>query len=336
VASQNAFPLAIDALALVATALYTLGTPLARWTGAFLALPTAPLLWHTIRTSGRLLAPFLPRVPSGNVLARVAPRGPLRGRAVVLAHLDTNRSRLAWQAGAVRHLEPLAWLTLGVLASLGLLLLAGALLGGPCGIAWASIAPVTCVVGTLITLVRDDRTPYSPGALDNAGSVAVALELAARLAGQPLATIEVWVAFTGAEETDHAGLYALLREHRAELREADFVGLEGLGGGDLVYLLRQGLCAHYEPDPRLATLAAAVAGRQPQLGVRAARVTMEDEVGTLRRSGYRALCVAGIDPATNALAHWHRPDDTPDKASAEALDRAVAYLTAFLESLDSD
>ncbi len=335
VASQNAFPLAVDALALAAVAVYAVGTPLARWAAAVVALATAPLLWHTIRTSGRLLQPLLPRFASGNVLARITPRGALRHRAVVLAHLDTNRCRLAWQAGAVRHLEPLAWLTLGVLASLGLLCLAGAILGGPRWVAWASLPPVAYVVATVLTLVRDDRTPYSPGALDNAGSVAVALELATRLAARPLAGTEIWVVFTGAEETDHAGLYALLREHRAELRSADFVGLEGLGGGELAYLTRQGLCARYEPDPRLADLAAAVAARHAHLGVRAARVTMEDEVGTLRRSGYRAVCIAGIDPVTNTLAHWHRSGDTPDKVSALALERALAYLEAFLESLDA-
>jgi hypothetical protein len=62
---------------------------------------------------------------------------------------------------------------------------------------------------------------------------------------------------------------------------------------------------------------------------------MEDEVGTLRRAGYRALCVAGLDPATNTLPHWHRLDDTPDTVSAEALERAVVYLWALLESLDA-
>ncbi len=335
VASQNAFPLAIDALALVALAVYAVGTPLARWSAAGLALATAPLLWHTIRTSGRLLQPFLPRVASGNVLTRIGPRGPRRRRVVVLAHLDTNRCRLAWQAGAVRHLEPLTWLTLGILASLGLLFLAGALLGGPRWVWWVCLLPVGYVIGTVVTLVRDDRTPYSPGAHDNAGSVAVALELAARLAGRPLESTEAWLVFTGAEETDHAGLYALLREHRASLRTADFIGLEGLGSGDLVYLTRQGLCSRYEPDPRLAALAAAVAGWLPQVGARAASVTMEDEVGTLRRAGYRALCVAGIDPATSTLPFWHRPDDTPDKVSAQALERAVVYLAALLESLDA-
>jgi hypothetical protein len=334
VVSQNAFPLAIDALAVLAVGLYALDTHAARWVAAGLALATAPLLWQTIRTSGLLLQPFLPRVASGNVLARVPPRGPVRRRVVLLAHLDTNRCRLAWQAGTVHYLEPLTWLTLGVLASLGLLYVAGALLGGPRWVWWASLLPAAYVIGTVVTLIRDERTPLSPGAHDNAGSVAVALEIAARLAERPLASTEAWLAFTGAEETDHAGLNALLREHDDSLRGADFVGLEGLGSGDLVYLARQGLCARYEPDPGLLRLAAAVADRRPELGVRAGRVTMEDEVGTLRRAGYRAICVAGLDPATNSLPHWHRPDDTPDTVSGEALERATAYLAALLEALD--
>jgi hypothetical protein len=334
VVSQSAFPLAIDALALFAVGVYALGTPLARWVAAGLALATAPLLWQTIRTSGLLLQSLLPRVVSGNVLTRIAPRGPVRRRVVVLAHLDTNRCRIAWQAGAVRYLEPLTWLTLAILASLGLLYSAGALLGGPRWVWWTSLTPAAYVVGTVVTLIRDERTPFSPGAHDNAGSVAVALEIAARLRERPLASTEAWLVFTGAEETDHAGLYALLRERDDTLRHADFVGLEGLGSGALAFLIRQGLCARYEPDPSLLNLAATVAGRRPELGARAGRVTLEDEVGTLRRAGYRAICIAGLDPATNSLPHWHRPDDTPDKVSGEALERATLYLAALLEGLD--
>ena len=40
---------------------------------------------------------------------------------IILAHLDTNRCRLVWQAATVRYLKPLAYLTLGVLALLGLI-----------------------------------------------------------------------------------------------------------------------------------------------------------------------------------------------------------------------
>lgn len=336
VTTQNAFPLAVDGLALLAVALYPLDGPLTRWSAAGLALSTAPLLWYTIRHADSPLRPLLPQVTSRNVVTRVKPQDESRQRAVVLAHLDTNRCRLAWQSSGVRYLEPLTCLTLALLALLGLLYLAGALLGDPGWLWWASLLPAGYVAGMAMTLWRDDRTPYSPGAHDNAAGVAVALELAGRLAVQPLRRTEVWLAFTGGEETDHAGLKTLLRRHAAALRQAAFIDLEGVGSGEIVYLTRQGVCAHYRPDPELLAMARKVAERRPDLGVRAAEMPIEDEVRTLRTAGYRAICIAGRGPATGTLPHWHRADDTPDSVSAEVMVRATEFVMTLLEELDQD
>lgn len=336
VASQNAFPLVIDLVALLAVASYSFGGTAGRWIGAVLALSTAPLLWQTIRTSNSPLRPLLPQVTSRNVIARIEPQGEICQTAVLLAHLDTNRCRIAWQSSAVRFVEPLTRLTLATFGLLGLLYLAGVLLGGPAWVWWASLLPAVYIVGTVITLFKDDRMPYTPGAHDNAASVAVALEVGARLAAQPLNGTQVWLAFTGAEETDHAGLDALLRQNSSVLREAAFVGLEGLGSGELAYLTRQGVCAHYTPDAELQALAADIAAQRPELGVRAAQMTMEDEVGTLRRRGYRAICIAGRDPATGTLPHWHRSEDTVETVSIEFMERAADLVTALLEGLDRE
>jgi hypothetical protein len=337
VATQNAFPLAIDLVALLAVALYPLDGPPSRWIAAGLALSTAPLLWHTIRTSSSPLQPLLPHVTSRNVVARIDPQGEVRDRAILLAHLDTNRYRMAWQSGMVRWLEPLTYLTLAILASIGVLYLIGALSGGPQWAWWISLLPAGYVIGTVVTLWREERNPHTSGAHDNAASVAVALEIGRRLAAQPLDSTQVWLAFTGAEETDHAGLYYLLHHDpllAEHLRRAAFVGLEGLGSGDLVYLTLQGLCSHYRPDPELLALAAEVAARRPELGAHPAQMNVEDEVGTLRRKGYRAICIAGRDPATGTLPHWHRPDDTADTVSAEFMGRAVDLILEFLKGLD--
>jgi hypothetical protein len=342
VASQNAFPLAISALALLAVLVYPLGGAFGRWIAAALAASTAPLLWHTIRTSDSPLRFLLPKVTSRNVVARIEPLGEPQQRVVILAHLDTNRCRLAWQSSVSRSLEPLTYLTLGIFASLGALYLSGALLtslGSSFRGGWVrlvSLIPAVYVVGMVITLLKDDRTPFSPGAHDNAASVAVALEIGARLLARPLKRTQVWLAFTGAEETDHAGLYTLLRRHNSTLRSAAFIGLEGLGSGALVYLTRQGLCSHYRPDAGLQALAGKVAAARPELGARAAEMTGEDEVGTLRRAGYRAICVAGLDPATRTLPHWHRSDDTVDTLSIQFMERAAGFVLALLESLDMD
>lgn len=333
VASQNAFPLAVDLVALLAVVLYPLDGTALRWVAAALALTAPLLLGWAVTHSDSPLRPFLPQVISRNVVARLKPTDTPHRRVVILAHLDTNRCRLAWQSAAVRLLEPLTWLTLAVLASMGMLYLLGAILDGPGWVWWASLLPAGYVLGTVITLWRDERTPFTPGAHDNASSVAVALEVASRLVTCPLRHTEVWLAFTGAEETDHRGLKTLLRRH--DLRQALFFDLEGVGGGDIVYLTRQGLCRPYRPDPELLALAERVAARRPDLSVGPAQMAVEDEVRTLRNRGYRALCIAGRDPMTGVLPHWHRPDDTADTVSPQALERAADFLMALLHELDS-
>ena len=335
--SQNAFPLASAALALLAVAVYPLGGAAGRRFAAALALPTAPLLWRAIRLSTNPLHPLLPAVDSGNVVARVQPRGRSEERVVLLAHLDTNRTRLAWRSGAVRWLEPMTWLTLAMFGLLGALYLGGAATDSP-GAArrlWrVSLAPAAYVAGMLVTLVRDELTPFSPGAHDNAASVAVALETARALVAHRPRRTEVVLAFTGAEETDHAGLYALLRDEPEAMRAAAFIGLEGLGSGSLTYLARQGLCDHVRPDAALLQTVSRAAARRPGLRAAAAEITLEDEVTTLRRRGYRAVCIAGIDPGTGSLPRWHRPDDTADTVDEEFMRRAADFVRAVLDEID--
>ena len=222
---------------------------------------------------------------------------------------------------------------MAVLTSFGLLYLTGALLDNSTWVWWASMLPAGYVVGSMIILWRDDRTPFSCGAHDNAASVAVALEIGARLKARPLENTQVWLAFTGAEETDHAGLHALLREHDSVMRQAVFIGMEGVGSGEIVYLTEQGVCAHYRPDPGLLSIASEVATRYD---VHGAQMTMEDEVGTLRRCGYRAICIAGLDPVTGSLPRWHRADDTADSVSGKVMEKSADYVMALLKVLDGN
>jgi hypothetical protein len=60
----------------------------------------------------------------------------------------------------------------------------------------------------------------------------------------------------------------------------------------------------------------------------------EDDVRTLRQRGYRAIGIAGRDPRTGILPHWHRPDDTPETVSSETMERAAAIVLALLEEWD--
>jgi len=335
VTSQNAFPIAINLVALLAVILYSLNKEILRSVAAGLALTTAPMLWQTIRTSNIPLRFLLPMVTSQNVIASIKPKQDVRQHVVLLAHLDTNRCRMIWQSSTVRYLEPLTYLTLVILALLGLIYLIGVLFHDPGWVWWISLLFAAYILGSLVLLWIDDRTQYSPGAHDNAASVAVALAISRRFKTNPLQNTHLWVAFTGAEETDHSGLKVFLDKHKSILTQSAFIGLEGVGSGDIVFLSRQGLCAHYRPDPEMLNLTKRVAAHSTDLNVQEAQMTMEDEIGTLRRRGYKAICIAGMDPDTGSLPRWHRPDDTVDSVSIEIMETAADFVTRMLREIDN-
>ena len=334
VPSQNAFPIAISLMAVLASAVYPLGWAVTRSLAVILSLGAGWSLWQTIRNAAfNPLVALLHKVPSQNVEARLEPKGQPRRKVVILAHLDTNRCRLIWQSLSVRSLKPMTWLTLAVPFCMSGLYLAGAILGGILWW-WLSLPLAAYELGAVVTLIRDDRTPYSPGAHDNAASVAVTLEVARHLLAAPLQYTEVWLVFDGAEETDHAGTIDLLRRHGEELREASFFGLEGLGSGELVYLTRQGVCAYYHPTPYLLAVVESVASNHPEFKFRPAQMVAEDDVRTLRGRGYHAIGLAGRDPQTGILPYWHRLEDTPDTVSEETMQRAADIVCAVLKEMD--
>jgi len=110
----------------------------------------------------------------------------------------------------------------------------------------------------LVLLLAELRLPYSPGANDNVSAVAVNLEIASKLARQPVQSMDVWLAFTGAEEVDLRGLKRLLREYKTVCKAA-FIDLEGSVRASCVPSLGRRLRRHYRPDQRLLEPAGQVA-----------------------------------------------------------------------------
>lgn len=331
VCDMNWFPISAAIFILMGTLIYP-WTGWSKWLAAVFAFCAAPLLWWAITRADSPLWFLLPKVWSQNVLTRFSPKESVKQRVVVLSHLDSNRCRLAWRAGKTKINRN------GAIATLFMYALNGGLyfLGAISGFAWpywASLPGVVFALAMLLILSAEMRRPYSPGANDNAAAVAVNLSLAARLAEEPLGETEVLLAFTGAEEVDHRGLKYLLKRYR-ELDGAFFLDLEGVGGGELCYLTHQGLLKPYRPDPRLSELAERVATKRPRLGFKPARMLIVDEVQTLRRLGYRALCLAGRDAATGSLPYWHTAADVVENINTDALVRAAEFVWTMVKELD--
>ena len=332
--SMNHYPLIIDAMGLLAIILYPLDGSFTRWLAALLALLVAPFMALTIRTSVNPLRVFLPKVTSPSVLGKIEPVGKVDLQVVLLSHLDSNKCRLAWKPERLGSLEPLTYVTLLVQALFGVLYLAGAITGQRWSIWALSLLPGAYMLAIVIILVLDDRAPYSPGANDNASSVGVVLDIAQELSQQPLANTRVWLAFTGAEETDHFGLRSVLERHPQEMRPALFIDLEGVGAGDLVNVTRHGIGLHYSPDPELLEMAKKISLEHPKWEIRGEKMTMSEEVSTLTHLGYRAVCICGYDRQTHALPQWHQPGDTCENLDANSLLKARDFTRALLQAID--
>ncbi|GAI50127.1 unnamed protein product, partial [marine sediment metagenome] len=86
--------------------------------------------------------------------------------------------------------------------------------------------------------------------------------------------------------------------------------------------------------PGLLKLAEETAKRRSDLQVGSTEMLVVDEVQTLRRLGYRAICLAGRDSQTDSLPRWHTCEDTVEHVSAAALGRAAEFAWEMLQEID--
>ena len=234
-------------LALVGhAAMWMLRGPLGVWPALAVSVVafgmSGTLLWRKFTFRSYPLQEALPHGSSQNVLAVIPPQGDVHQRIVLLSHLDSHRA-VIWFASdwLVRAYTLVSPLVVGGVAAAPLFYAAWAATDWPVlgwiGLAWGLLHFLGWFTG-----VTADLGPYSPGANDNAAAVGVSLALTERLAGAPLEHTEVWLAFTGCEETGCDGMLALLREQKEALKHALFIDLELPGIGErLAYLPAEGV-----------------------------------------------------------------------------------------------
>ncbi len=187
----------------------------------------------------------------------------------------------------------------------------------------------------LFFLISDERQPHVEGANDNATAVSILLGMAEALQSQPLHTSEVVLLFTGCEEAGCVGMESYLRQFHPKREDTFWIDLEMVGTGNLCYITRHGVSrfSEYRPHPEMAALAAGVARQFPGLGVTGKEMLILEEIASLRRHGYRAVCVAGHNQQ-GYLPNWHRISDTLENIEPETLTRAAHYTWALMKALD--
>jgi hypothetical protein len=276
----------------------------------------------------------IPKGPSQNVVALIPPQEEHRQDLILIGHVDSHRTPLIFRSPRWVAAYTL-FTTVAFIAFLAQTLLF--LLGAATRWAWvwpAAAPGAVCALLLLALCLQADRTPFSPGANDNASGAGLVLALAEALRDSPLRHTRVWAVCTGCEEVQHYGAADFFARHRAEFRRPVALVFEMLGCDGPAWLVREGIVIPFRADPRLVALAEELARAHPEWGAFPARISGGNtEMADALRAGVPAITLMGIG-RRGEKPYWHRIDDTPDKMNPAVMERAWAFAWAFVQALD--
>lgn len=278
-------------------------------------------------------APWLERIYRGDGPTRTANvearRRPVRPRMtlILVAHHDSKSQNLTLPWRALLTLTAVGG-TLGLAVLVGVRLAGG---GVPDWLAPALGGAAAVALAVLSTIRNGNR---SPGGVDNAGSVAILLELARLLPERLDPEIELIFLSPGAEEDHMVGAMRWLDAHHGELegRPVWAVNLDGAGiPGRVVLLERYGFGRRFSPHlSRVARDAAADLGLAPR-GVLLPPAMGIDAIPFAHR-GIDCLTLSSGSLGRAALA-VHSADDVAAHLDGDALADVALLTIAMAERL---
>jgi len=268
---------------------------------------------------------------TANVLGRRAVAHP-NTRLIVMAHHDSKSQSLTlpFRAGFT------AMVMVGVLSLTGVVVAALAIgsVPGPPWLAPASGSLAAFAAIILSTMTSGNR---SPGGVDNAGSVAILLELARVLPGEVDDGVELIFLSTGAEEDHMVGAMRWLDDHADELagRPVYCLNFDGAGSpGRLVLLERFGFGKMFSPEMSRAARRAAA-----RLGLRIRGIVTPPAMGIdaipFIHRGVPCLTIASGSVGRATLA-VHSAEDRAELLDAETLEAAARLGFETLLELAND
>ncbi|MFQ5944507.1 MAG: M28 family metallopeptidase [Anaerolineales bacterium] len=280
---------------------------------------------------------ILPKAESQNVSARVHAREIARRKVVLIGHLDTHRTPIAFSTDAWLKLFG-RLIPLGLVASVALIALF-ALGFFNDGDLWRALAwlPAVILAGVFAVTLQADFTPYTHGANDNATGAGIVLSIAEELASKPLRETEVWFVLTGCEEVGCYGAEAFAKSHERQISGAMWLTIDTVGGKDtsLAYLTKETFLLTTHSDLELLGLADEVASELPELRAERhqfAGAFTEGAVGGKHRLPVLTLIAVRPD---GSVPNWHRSTDTLERIDELAVARCETFLRELLHRIDS-
>jgi acetylornithine deacetylase/succinyl-diaminopimelate desuccinylase-like protein len=271
------------------------------------------------------------KVRTANVVGRIGVSNP-RLTLILMAHHDSKSQSLTFP-----FRMGLTILAIGGILVLAVVVIAGVLAGGVPGPVWLpTVSGVSAAIAASIlsTMRSGDR---SPGGVDNAGSVAILLELARILPARLPENVELVALSTGAEEDHMVGAMRWLDAHAEEYDPSTSfcLNFDGAGApGRVVLIERYGFGRLFSAT--LSTVARRVATR---LGMRVRGILMLPAMGIdaipFARRGLPCLTLSSgsLDRATMSV---HSASDHAENLDAETLAEVTTLAAEVLLELARD
>lgn len=294
------------------------------------------LLWRKFSFRDYPLRTNLPHAPSQNVIAVLPPASQLRHQVVLVGHLDSHRAVFWFATDFMLILFGISSIISLYGVYLAILVYILAVLTQVQFFAWVGLFLAFFHFISWFTGVTADLGRYSPGANDNASGVATVLALAERLKAQPLQNTEVWLAFTGCEESGCDGMLNLIREHGETLKKAVFIDFEMVGMGDqLSYTSVEGNLHRRHIPQDVQDLLEQVGKPFGLKNLRGPLAGAFSEAGTLWSYGFKAACISSFFKGSPLLAEWHRLTDVPARVQVSSLEHIQELGWALLQAIDN-
>jgi hypothetical protein len=301
--------------------------------GALLCGIALGILYLEMTFRNHPLRRYLSRGRSYNAIGQIPPASTLKQRVVLVSHLDTPPAARVFKTPRRRRLFNSVFAAGAGSLCLSVVLY---LLGGLDVWAWAFVFAGICSLlqsAVIIQLLQADRGELTPGANHNASGVGVALALAERLQGSPLNHTDVWVACCGSQTTGSVGLQQLLKQHADELREAWFIGFEGVGRGEhLIFLTQEGWLRR-SLHPKVRDLLEQTLRANPDRIIEGRATRRTTTVGAAAWRGFKSLCLSVYADQNRAPGEYHREDTLPLLQPA-ALEAAQEFGWSLLHQID--
>jgi hypothetical protein len=321
----------LAALAAAGTVVSTISGP----AGALILLVAAAAMYGDLAIGFHTFRLVTPPRRTANVSSIERKERPA-ARVIITAHHDAGRTGLLYARPRLRRprrprratltspLHFLFWSTMvALVAAIARLAVddAGALTA-------LQFALAVIFLTYVVLLIDTAAAAPSPGASDNAAGVAAALEVARRLAADPLELVETWVVLPGAGDVGALGMRAWLEEHGGSLRGLPtyFVNVKGAGNGRVCHLAGEGNATLVRNDERLARLAERAGSERHVWRV-------ATDASAAASHGYAAITIACLDDH-GRIPNSHRPGDTPENVDPAAVEAATATVERLVRFVD--